>query len=177
MDTNTLEATALQQARNVITAMEQAIIQFSASSLDTQNSYYRTISRSYHRSTSHSPNTCRSPHSTRKYRKSPISRFHQITHITSNTYSSQEDKPPTDVASDGHTLFHTTVPVITEQGNKPMPVKDDTGVDVNTIPLSKYGNSSQHTWTTHDNTPQQFLGFFIANIHHKTGAEILPVRF
>ena len=35
MDTNTLKATALQQERNVITAMEPAIIQLSAGTQDT----------------------------------------------------------------------------------------------------------------------------------------------
>ena len=29
----------------------------------------------------------------------------------------------------------------------------------------------------HNGTPQQFLGFFIADIHHKTTPGILPVRF
>ena len=32
-------------------------------------------------------------------------------------------------------------------------------------------------WTTHDETPQQFLGYFIADIHHKTIPEVLPIRF
>ena len=32
-------------------------------------------------------------------------------------------------------------------------------------------------WTVHDETPQQFLGFFIADIHHKTQPEVLPIRF
>ena len=68
-------------------------------------------------------------------------------------------------------------------------------MDVNTIPLSKYrklfpahftkaGNLKQkllcptrHTWTAHDDMPQQFLEFFIADIHHKTQPEILPARF
>ena len=29
----------------------------------------------------------------------------------------------------------------------------------------------------HDETPQQFLGYFIADIHHKTKPEVLPIRF
>ena len=32
-------------------------------------------------------------------------------------------------------------------------------------------------WTVHAETPQQFLGFFIADIHHKTQPEVLPIRF
>ena len=36
---------------------------------------------------------------------------------------------------------------------------------------------TRHTWTVHDETPQQFLGYFIADIHHKTMPEVLPIRF
>ena len=100
-----------------------------------------------------------------------------------------------DVASDGHTSFHTTLQMVTKQGSKPLPVKVDPGTNVNTIPLTKYrklfpahftkaGNLKQkalhprrHTWTTHDETPQQFSGYFIADIHHKTIPEVLPIRF
>ena len=85
--------------------------------------------------------------------------------------------------------------MITKQGSKPLLVKVDPGADVNTVPLSKYrklfpthftkaGNLKQkilhpttHNWRAHDETPQQFLGFFIADIHHKTTADVLPVRF
>ena len=85
--------------------------------------------------------------------------------------------------------------MITKQGSKPIPVKVDPGTEVNTIPLSTYrklfpahftkaGNLKQkslhptkNTWTAHNDAPQQFLGFFIADIHHKTTPEILPVRF
>ena len=85
--------------------------------------------------------------------------------------------------------------MITKQGSKPLLVKVDPGADVNTVPLSKYkklfpthftkaGNLKQkilhpstHTWRAHNETPQQFLGYFIADIHHKTTADVLPVRF
>ena len=85
--------------------------------------------------------------------------------------------------------------MITKQGSKPLLVKVDQGADVNTVPLSKYkklfpthftkaGNLKQkilhptkHTWRAHNETPQQFLGFFITDIHHKTTADVLPVRF
>ena len=117
-----------------------------------------------------------------------------MSHITSNTHSSLEGKLPTDIASDRHTSFHTALQMITRQGSKPIPVKVDPGMDVNTIPLSKYrklfpahftnaGNLKQkslhptrHMWTAHHDI-QHFLGFFIADIHHKTQPEILPVRF
>ena len=32
-------------------------------------------------------------------------------------------------------------------------------------------------WTAHDETPQQFSGYFIADIHHKTMPEVPPIRF
>ena len=85
--------------------------------------------------------------------------------------------------------------MITKQGSKPILVKVNPGADVNTVPLSKYrklfpthftkaGNLKQkilhptrHTWGAHDEIPQQFLGFFIADIHHKTTSDVLPVRF
>ena len=100
-----------------------------------------------------------------------------------------------DFAWDGQTSFHTTLQIITKQGSKSLLIKVDPGTDVKIIPLSKHrklfpvhftkaGNLKQkslhptrHTWTAHNETPQQFLGFFIANIHHKTQPEVLPIRF
>ena len=84
--------------------------------------------------------------------------------------------------------------MVTKQGSKSLPVKVNPGMDVNTLPLTKYrkffpahftkaGNLKQkslhptrHTWAVHDETPQQFLGFFIAVIYHKTQPEVLPIR-
>ena len=118
-----------------------------------------------------------------------------MSHIKSSTETSAEGKLHTDVASDGHTTFHTTLQMVTKQGSKPLPVKVDPGADVNTIPLTKYtklfpahftkaGNlnpkalhPTRHMWTAHDETPQQFLCYFIADIHHKTMPEVLPIRF
>ena len=100
-----------------------------------------------------------------------------------------------DYASDGQTSFHTTLQMVTKQGSKSLPVKVNPGADVNTIPLSKYRkpfpahftkavnlnqkslHATRHTWTVHDETPEQFLVFFIADIHHKTQPEVLPIRF
>ena len=77
-----------------------------------------------------------------------------------------------DVASDGQTSLHTTLQMITKQGSKSLLVKVDTGLDVNTIPLSKYRklfpahftkadnlkqkstHPTRHTWTVHVETPQ-----------------------
>ena len=109
-------------------------------------------------------------------------------HLVTDT--SPEGKLHMDVASDGHTSFHTTLQMVTKQGSKPLPVKVDPGADVNTIPLTKYrklfpvhftkaGNLKQkalhptrHAWTVHDETHQQFLGYFIADIYHKTIPEV-----
>ena len=74
-------------------------------------------------------------------------------------------------------------------------MKVDPGAEVNTIPLSRYrklfqknftkaGNikknvlhPTSHLWSSHDSKPQQFLGYFIINIHHKTISKTLPFRF
>ena len=115
--------------------------------------------------------------------------------LTSNTDSSPGGKLHTDVASDGQTSFHTTLQMVTKQGSKSLPVKVDPSADVSTIPLTKYrklfpshftkaGNLKQkalhptkHMWTAYDEMPQQFLRYFIADIHHKTQPEVLPIRF
>ena len=99
-----------------------------------------------------------------------------MSHITSQTDTSPEGTLHMDVASDGQTSFHTTLQMVTKQGSKSLPVKVNPGADVNTITLTKYrklfpahftkaGNLKQkvlqptrHTWTVHDETPQQFLG-------------------
>ena len=100
-----------------------------------------------------------------------------------------------DVASDGHTSFHTTLQMVSKQGSKSLPGKLDHSAHMNTIPLTKYrklfpahftkaGNLKQkalhptrHMWTAHDETSQLFLRYFIADIHHKTIPEVLPIRF
>ena len=147
----------------------------------------------------------RNPHhlqyrSTQQYsrkRRSPTPHIHQVSHITHilpRPYIG-EGQLITDRASDGHTSFHTTLQVDTKQGAKSISVKVDLGAEVNTIPLSHYrklfkknftkaGNikknvlhPTSHLWSSHDSKPQQFLGYFIINIHHKTISKMLPVRF
>ena len=117
-----------------------------------------------------------------------------ILHIFPRPYAA-EGQLVTDRASDGHTSFHTTLHVDTKQGAKYISVKVDPGAEVNTVPLSHYrklfkktftkaGNikknvlhPTSHLWSSHDSKPQQFLGYFIINIHHKTISKTLPVRF
>ena len=36
---------------------------------------------------------------------------------------------------------------------------------------------TSHLWSSHDNQPQMFQGYFIKNIHHRTISKTLPVRF
>ena len=152
---------------------------------------YRSPSRSPHHKQYRSPQ-----HSSRK-RRSPTPHIHQVSHITHilpRPYTA-EGQLITDRASDGHTSFHTTLQVDTKQGAKSIPVKVDPGAEVNTIPLSQYrklfkknftkaGNiksnvlhPTSHLWSSHDSKPQQFWGYFITNIHHKTNSKTLPVRF
>ena len=152
-----------------------------------------------HRSPSRSPHhkQYRSPQHNRRKRRSPTPHIHQVSHITHilpRPYAA-EGQLITDRASDGHTSFHTTLQIDTKQGAKSIPVKVDPGAEVNTIPLSQYkklfkknftkaGNiknnvlhPTSHLWSSHDSKPQQFMGYFITNIHHKTISKTLPVRF
>ena len=141
---------------------------------------YRSPSRSPHCKQYRSPQ-----HNSRK-RRSPTPHIHQvghITHILPRPYAA-EGQLITDRASNGHTSFHTMLQVDTKQGAKSISVKVDPGAEVNTIPLSQYrklfkknftkaGNiknnvvhPTSHLWSSHDSKPQQFLGYFIINIHH-----------
>ena len=142
-------------------------------------------------------NQYRSPQDYSRNRRSPTPHVHQVSHITHilpRPYAA-EGQLITDRASNGHTSFHTTLQVDTKQGAKLISVKVDPGAEANTIPLSCYrklfkknftkaGNikrnvlcPTSHLWSSHDSTPQKFLGYFIINIHHKTISKTLPVRF
>ena len=120
----------------------------------------------------------------------------QISHLTNKSSSSHTVfNLPADIASDGHTAFHTTLQMVTKHGCKPIPVKVDSGAEINTVPLSKYkklfpahvtksGNlkskalyPTTNKWAAHDMTPQRFLGYFITDIQHKSQPDILQVRF
>ena len=152
-----------------------------------------------YRSPSRSPHCkqYRSPQCNSRKRRSPTPHIHQVSHITHilpRPYAA-EGQLITDRASDGHTSFHTALQVDTKQDAKSISVKVDPGAEVNTIPLSQYrklfkknftkaGNiknnvlhPTSHLWSSTDSKPQQFLGYFIINIHHKTISKTLPVRF
>ena len=73
-------------------------------------------------------------------------------------------------------------------------MKVDPGAAVNTIPLShckklfkknltKAGHiknnvlhPTSHSWSSHDNKPQPFIGYFIIDIHHETLSKTMQVR-
>ena len=128
-------------------------------------------------------NTCSSTHSPRNL----TLLVYQIIHITFGTHhSSQEGRLLTDTASDGETSFHTVLQMITKQGCKSVLVKVHSGAEVNNIPLSKYKQLFAAHFTKSNNLKgkhydQQHmlgqLGYFIADIHHKTPPDILQVRF
>ena len=170
---------------------------YNSKSATRSNSRSPNRGRPY-RSPSRSPrcNQCRSPQHYSRKRRSPTLHVHQVSHITHilpRPYAAGQ--LITDTVSNGHTSFHTTLQIITKQGAKSISVKVDPGADVNIIPLSCYrklfrknftraGNIKQNVlhltsnlWSSHDNKPQKFLGYFIINIHHKTISKTLPVRF
>ena len=84
------------------------------------------------------PVTSRRPHPTYSHRTSSP-RAYQINHLTHKSSCSRTElNLPTDFASHGHTSFHTMLQMITKQGWKPLPVKIDSGAEINMVPLSKY---------------------------------------
>ena len=156
---------ALLQAKTIITAFQEL--------LNILNGKTNTPRK---------PITSRRPHPTCSHRTSSLHacQISHLTHKSSNSHT--EFNLPADFASDGHTSFHTTLKMITKQGCKPIPVKVDSGAEVNTVPLSKYkklfpahvtksGNlktkalhPTTNMWTAHDMTPQKFLRYFITDI-------------
>ena len=141
VDTNTLGTNALQQEKcynchgtGHYTALCRHLRQAKNNHFRTNSRYcYRNTNNHQHNSQSPSrhrqfchrstSNTCRSPHPERRNRRSPTPRSHQVSHITSTLHSRPDDRLATDVASDGHTSFHTTLLMITKQGSKSIPVK------------------------------------------------------
>ena len=113
--------------------------------------------------------------------------------LTSFSSSSNEDQLYTDRAPNGQRSFHTTLQLVTKQGCKSLLVKVDPGADVNTIPLSQYETllpnhftrdghlkknalrSTTSTWSPHDGTTKQFLGYFTIDIQHKTSLQIISI--
>ena len=101
----------------------------------------------------------------------------------------------TDWAPDGQTSFHTTLQMVTKQCCKPLPVKVDSVVDINTIPLTRYKTifpqhftkdghlrknvlrSIASTWSPHDGQKKHFMGFFTIDIQHKTLPKLIPLSF
>ena len=120
----------------------------------------------------------------------------QVSHFTTvNQKSSMGTNLITGTAIDGHTSFHTTIQVITSQGCKPLHVKVNPGASCSSIPLShfheafpKFFTKSETlqktaikatwmTWPAHDGTCQNFLGYIVLDIQHKTLPQVLPCKF
>ena len=146
VDISTPEVTAQQQAKSATTAMAQVIIQPCASDPgrtkpiisgpleDAGTEAHKEASRGVlavkRRSPSRGRQHKQSPNCTRRRRRSPTPKPHQVSHLTAERPPNPQDKLPTDVASDGQTSFHTTLQMITKQGSKPLLVKVDPGADV-----------------------------------------------
>ena len=101
----------------------------------------------------------------------------------------------TDRAPDGQTLSIPPHQMVKKQGCKPLPVKVDSGADINTIPLTCYKTifpqhftkighlkknvlrSTASTWSLHDGQKKKFLEFFTIDIQHKTLPKVIPLSF
>ena len=131
-----------------------------------------------------------------KPEKAPDTFHKQISHLTThNTVSSMDTNLVTDTMIDGWTEFHTTLQVITSQGSKPLHVKVDPGAECSSIPLSHFCKTfPKHftksgalkksalkpmwtTWSAHDGTCQNFLGYIVLDIQHKTLPQTLLCKF
>ena len=135
-------------------------------------------------------NTCLKPETASKT-------FHQqVSHLTThNTVSSLETYLITDTTTDGHTAFFTMLQVITSQGCKPLHAKVDPGTEWSLFPLSHFHKAfPKHftksgalkksalkpmwmTWSAHDGTCQNLLGYIVLDIQHKTLPQVLPIKF
>ena len=111
------------------------------------------------------------------------------------TGSQAEGKLYTESTSDGQAAFYTCLQLPAQDGTKTMTVKIDPGVQVNTIPLSRYQTlfpkkftktrypkanallPTQHTWISHDGSPKPFLGHFIVDVLHATEPKMYHVCF
>ena len=157
-------------------------------------------SQSSHRGSSNSispSQDCHDKRSPRHGRCSSTPYRNQVSHLTSSIFQSQvnEGQLYTDMAQDGHQLFHMTLQLITKQSCKPLSVKVTPGADANIIPLSQYGSIFlQHfhsnrtlkvnslrkiraTWSLHDGKTHHFSGFFTVDVQHKTKCDIIPISF
>ena len=97
--------------------------------------------------------------------------------------------------SESQVSFYTCLMLPMKNGTKSMSMKIDPGVQVNTIPLSRYWkifphkiNESRypkqgtlipinHTWISHNGKPQPFLGHFIIDVNHTTKPRLYLMRF
>ena len=139
-------------------------------------------------------NTRRSP---RHNRCSPTPYRYKVSHFTLFQDHSPTDESQlyTDKAPDGHRAFHTTLQLVTRQGPKPLSVKVNPEADASIIPLSRYRSlfpyhfhsngtlksrslrKTNTTWSAHDDTTHNFIGFFTIDVQHKTKPDVIPISF
>ena len=119
-----------------------------------------------------------------------------VSHLTAvNLISNMGTCLITDTNINGHTSCHTTSQVITSQGSRTLHIQVDLGASCSSIPLScfckafpKYFIKSGAlkrttlkptwmTWTAHNGTCQNVLGYIVLDIQHKTLCQILPCKF
>ena len=118
---NSFGQCALLQDKTIITAFHQLLNNLNGKS-----------------NTPRKPITSKRPHPTCSHR-TPSPCTCQISHLTHKSSSScTVFNLQADIASNGHTSFHTMLQMVTKHGCKPIPVKIDTGAEINTVPLSKY---------------------------------------
>ena len=130
-------------------------------------------------------------------RRSPTAYKCKVSHFSlfQDHSPTNEGQLYTDKAPDGHRAFHTTLQLITRQGPKPLKVKVDPGADASIIPLSRYRSLFPHhfhtngtlrsrslrktnaTWSVHDGTTHNFIGFFTIDVQHKTKPDVIPISF
>ena len=89
---------------------------------------------------------CRSPHWLNRSWRSPTPYRHEVSHVSLTTShpSHVEGRLFTDTASDGHTLFHTTLQIVTSQGSKHLQVKVNPELISAPFPLTATENFTKH---------------------------------
>ena len=77
--------------------------------------------------------------------------LHHLVHVKSAISPTSHPAPALNstfqqtMYSDGHTSFHTMLQMVTKHGCKPIPVKIDSGAEINTVPLRKYKKTVSST--------------------------------
>ena len=165
------------------------------------NHWDRSSSNSRSPSQDHHNRNSSQDHHNRRFprcnRCSPTPYRYKVSHFSLFQDHSPTDEGQlyTDKAPDGHRAFHTTLQLVTRQGPKPLSVKVNPGADASIIPLSRYRSLFPHhfhtngtlrsrslrktnaTWSAHNGTTHNFIGFFTIDVQHKTKPDVIPISF